>query len=28
MAPQRVSDLLEIQQLIYRYAWLIEPKPY
>ena len=26
MTPQQTSDLLEIQQLIYRYAWLIDTR--
>ncbi len=28
MTPQQVSDLLEIQQLIYRYAWLIDSRDF
>ena len=28
MTPQQTSDLLEIQQLIYRYAWLIDTRDF
>jgi 3-phenylpropionate/cinnamic acid dioxygenase small subunit len=28
MTPQQTSDLLEIQQLIYRYAWLIDARDF
>jgi 3-phenylpropionate/cinnamic acid dioxygenase small subunit len=28
VTPQQVSDLLEIQQLIYRYAWLIDTRDF
>ena len=28
MTPQQTSDLLEIQQLVYRYAWLIDTRDF